>query len=54
MDKKTIKRILFGLVAAAFLFVAGREIILGGLSLKAVTAGGAGLILGFVAITGTG
>ncbi|MBI4466113.1 MAG: hypothetical protein HY656_01630 [Acidobacteria bacterium] len=54
MDKKTIKRILFGLLAVGFLFVGGRELVLAGFSLKAMMAGGAGLILAFSAITGAG
>jgi hypothetical protein len=51
---KTIKRILYGMMAIAFLVVAGRELMLVGASLKTVAAAGAGLILGFAAATGAG
>ena len=54
MDKKTIKRILVGLVAVALLFVGGKELLAAGLTLKAVTGLGGGLVLGFVAATGAG
>ena len=54
MTGKTIKQILYGLVAAAFLLVGGRELIFVGVSLKAVAGAGTGLILAFMAITGQG
>lgn len=54
MDKKTIKRMLYGIVALAFLLIAGREFAVAGVSLESVVAGGAGLCLGFMAVTGMG
>lgn len=54
MDAKMIKRILYGLVAAAFFFIAGQQVTQVGFSAQAVAAGGAGLLLGFMALTGKG
>lgn len=54
MSAKTIKRILYGLVAVAFLFVGGKELLAVGVTLKAVTGLGGGLILGFIAASGAG
>ncbi len=54
MSKKTIKRILYGLVAVLFLTMAGRELLSVGMNLEAAASGGAGLYLGFMACTGMG
>ncbi len=54
MNAKTSKRILYGVIALAFLAVAGQELVALGLTLKAVAGGGAGLLLGFAALTGAG
>ena len=52
VNAKTSKRILYGVIALAFLAVAGQELAAVGLTLKAVAGGGAGLLLGFAALTG--
>lgn len=54
MNKKTLKRVLYAVVAVAFLFVAGREFATVGMNVQAVAAGGAGLFLAVLAITGAG
>jgi hypothetical protein len=54
VNAKTSKRILYGVIALAFLAVAGQELAAVGLTLKAVAGGGAGLLLGFAALTGAG
>ena len=54
MSKKTIKRILYGLIAVVFLAFAGRELLSVGMNPVAAASGGAGLYLGFMALTGAG
>lgn len=54
MDAKTIKRILYAVIAAALFAVAGREFGAAGFTPQAGLAGGAGLILLFSAVTGKG
>jgi hypothetical protein len=54
MDAKTIKRILYGVVAGVLFLLAGREVRAAGLTPEAGLAGGAGLILLFSAATGKG
>lgn len=54
MRNKASKRILYGLVAVAFLFIGGRELLTAGLNLEAVAGLGLGALLGFMAITGVG
>jgi hypothetical protein len=54
MSKKTIKRILYGFIAVVFLAFAGRELLSVGMNPVAAASGGAGLYLGFMALTGAG
>jgi hypothetical protein len=54
MRAKTIKRTVYGVVAAILLVVAGREILASGLNPEAAMAGGLGLVFGFMAATGAG
>jgi len=54
MSAKTIKRIVYGVVAAILLAVAGREMLAAGVNPEAAMAGGLGLVFGFMAVTGAG
>ena len=54
MSAKTIKRILYGVVAVALLLVGGRELLAAGLTVKAVASLGGALILGYAGATGAG
>ena len=54
MSKKTIKRMLYGFIAVVFLAFAGRELLSVGMNPIAAASGGAGLYLGFMALTGMG
>lgn len=54
MDAKMIKRILYGVVAAVFFFIAGQQMAQTGFTAQAAAAGGVGLMLGFMAVTGKG
>jgi len=54
MKAKTIKRILYGVVAAILLAVSGREMLAAGVNPEAAMAGGLGLVFGFMAVTGAG
>jgi hypothetical protein len=54
MSAKAIKRIVYGVVAAVLLVVAGREMLAAGLSPETAMAGGLGLVFGFMAVTGAG
>jgi hypothetical protein len=54
MTLKIIKRIVYGVAAALFLLVGGKELLAAGLTLKAVLGLGGGAILGFAAATGAG
>jgi hypothetical protein len=54
MSVKLVKRILYGVVAAAFLVVGGKELLAVGLTLKAVAGLGAGAVFGLMAATGAG
>lgn len=54
MDAKTVKRILYGVFAAALLVVGARELAASGFTPTTIFAGGVGLILLFNAITGHG
>ena len=51
---KTLKRILYGIAAVVFFFIAGRDFQAAGLTLDVGVAGTAGLLLGFMAATGKG
>ena len=54
MNKKTITRIVYGLIAVALLVVAGREFATSGMTTEGAAAGGIGVVLAFMAITGAG
>jgi hypothetical protein len=54
MNKKTITRIAYGLIAVVLLVLAGREIATLGMTAEGVAAGGIGVLLAFMAITGAG
>jgi len=51
---KTLKRILYGIAAVVFFFIASGDFQDVGLSLDVGAAGTAGLLLGFMAATGKG
>jgi hypothetical protein len=54
MQRKTINRILYGLIAVVLLALAGRELLTAGFNLGAAGTGGIGLLLGYMALTGAG
>ena len=54
MDKKTVKRILYGMFGIVLLILAGHEFANAGISTDSVVPGGAGGLLSYMAITGAG
>jgi hypothetical protein len=54
MSAKLAKRIVYGIVAALFLLVGGKELLAAGLNLSSAMGLGVGIILGFMAATGAG
>ena len=54
MNAKLVKRVVFGVVAAMFLFVGGRDMYAAGLQAGPALMAGGGLILGYMSITGAG
>jgi hypothetical protein len=54
MNRKLARRIVYGIVAIAFLFIAGREMYQAGLTTQSVVLGGGGLILAYMSATGAG
>ncbi len=54
MQRKTIIRILYGLIAVVLLALAGRELLTAGINQGAAVNGGIGLFLGYMALTGAG
>ncbi len=54
MQRKTINRTLYGLIVVVLLALAGRELLTAGINLEAAGAGGVGLLLGYMALTGAG
>ncbi len=54
MSAKTIKRILYGVVAVVFFFVGGKELLAAGLTLSSAAGLGAGIVFGYIAATGAG
>jgi hypothetical protein len=54
MNQRLAKRIVFAIVAIAFLVVAGKEIAQTGLTTESVFLGGGGLILAYMSATGAG
>ena len=54
MSAKLGKRIVFGIVAAMFLFVAGRDMYAAGMDAGSALMAGGGLILGYMAVSGAG
>ncbi len=54
MDKKTVKRILFGVGGIVLLILAGHEFANAGIGTDSVLPGGVGALLSYMAITGAG
>lgn len=54
MNAKLLKRVLYGIVAAMFLYVGGRDMYTAGLQAGPALMTGGGLILGYMSITGAG
>jgi hypothetical protein len=54
MNAKLGKRVVYGIVAAMFLYVAGRDAYAAGLDAGSALMGGGGLILAYMAISGAG
>jgi hypothetical protein len=54
MGAKLVKRIVYAVVAAIFLFVGGKELLAAGLNLSSAMGLGVGLIFGYMAATGAG
>lgn len=54
MDVKTIRRIVFGILAVVFLALGGRELLANGVNTASIAAGAAGLVFLLSAATGAG
>ena len=54
MDTKTIKRIVYAILAAVLLVVGGREMAVAGFTPTTIVAGSAGIVFLLSAITGAG
>ena len=54
MNAKIIKRVAYGVAAALFLFVGGKELMAAGLNFSSAAGLGVGAILGYMALTGAG
>ena len=54
MEKKTVKRILYGVAGIVFLILAGQEVAQAGISTDSVLPGGMGALFSYMAISGAG
>ena len=54
MGAKVAKRLVYGVVAAIFIFVGGKELLAAGLNLSSAMGLGVGLVFGYMAATGAG
>lgn len=54
MSARLVKRVVYGVAAALFLLVGGKELMAAGLTLSSAAGLGVGAILGYMAATGAG